>query len=148
MKRITTPVILLLLLLGVTVEAVAQLDERLEPYRVAFFTERLNLTTEEAKAFWPLYNEHKAKLKDLKETSGMNRIAAVRRMTDEEAETYMNRYYDYKQKELALEIESMNKFKEVLPVRKVAMIPRVEQQFRTELLRKLRERAEQRRRNR
>ncbi|MBL7774660.1 MAG: hypothetical protein JNK89_01585, partial [Saprospiraceae bacterium] len=33
-------------------------DERLNAYRIAIFTEVLRLTTEEAQAFWPIYNEY------------------------------------------------------------------------------------------
>src|SRR6478672_1216789 len=36
---------------------------RIEAIKVAFFTEQLNLTSEEAQKFWPLYNTYFAELK-------------------------------------------------------------------------------------
>ena len=35
--------------------------ERLESYKIAFFTQRLNLTPAEAEKFWPLYNQYQEK---------------------------------------------------------------------------------------
>ena len=32
--------------------------ERLNAYKIAFFTRRLNLTSREAEKFWPVYNEY------------------------------------------------------------------------------------------
>ena len=39
------------------VEAQNQNPDRLNAYRIAFFTKRLNLTSQEAEKFWPVYNE-------------------------------------------------------------------------------------------
>src|ERR1700754_991090 len=35
----------------------------LEAYKTAFITQRLNLTTEEAQRFWPIYNSYSAEMK-------------------------------------------------------------------------------------
>ena len=35
----------------------------LEAYKTAFITQRLNLTTEEAQKFWPIYNSYSAEMK-------------------------------------------------------------------------------------
>ena len=32
--------------------------ERLNAYKIGFFTKKLNLTSEEAERFWPVYNEY------------------------------------------------------------------------------------------
>jgi hypothetical protein len=37
--------------------------ERLEALKIAYLTKKLNLTTEEAQRFWPVYNQYMAELK-------------------------------------------------------------------------------------
>jgi Skp family chaperone for outer membrane proteins len=43
--------------------------ERLEALKVAYLTKKLNLTTEEAQKFWPVYNEYMAELKKVRQDS-------------------------------------------------------------------------------
>jgi hypothetical protein len=41
--------------------------ERLEALKVAYLTKKLNLNTEEAKKFWPVYNEYMTDLKKVRQ---------------------------------------------------------------------------------
>ena len=41
--------------------------ERLEALKVAYLTKKLNLNTEEAQKFWPVYNEYMADLKKVRQ---------------------------------------------------------------------------------
>ncbi len=41
--------------------------ERIEAQRIAFITDQLHLTPDEAARFWPIYNEYKDGLKDLRD---------------------------------------------------------------------------------
>ncbi|MCF1716259.1 hypothetical protein L0U88_16575 [Flavihumibacter sp. RY-1] len=41
--------------------------ERLEALKVAYLTKKLNLNTEEAQKFWPIYNEYMADLKKVRQ---------------------------------------------------------------------------------
>ncbi|ULQ52491.1 hypothetical protein [Flavihumibacter fluvii] len=40
--------------------------ERLEALKIAYLTKKLNLTTEEAQRFWPVYNQYMADLKKVR----------------------------------------------------------------------------------
>lgn len=65
MKKI---IFLILLNAGLAVPALAQNNQRdldrLQAYKVAFLSRKLNLTTEEAQKFWPIYNKYEAELRD------------------------------------------------------------------------------------
>ena len=65
MKKI---LFLILLNAGLAVPALAQNNQkdldRLQTYKVAFLSRKLNLTTEEAQKFWPIYNKYEAELRD------------------------------------------------------------------------------------
>lgn len=56
-----------------TVQAQQARDgERLEALKIAYLTKKLNLTTEEAQRFWPVYNQYIADMKKVRvrETGG------------------------------------------------------------------------------
>jgi len=57
MKKFT---FIFIMILWPFVSALAQNPnrERLEAYRIGFFTKKLNLIAEEAEKFWPAYNEY------------------------------------------------------------------------------------------
>ena len=40
--------------------------ERLEALKIAYLTKKLNLTTEEAQRFWPVYNQYMADMKKIR----------------------------------------------------------------------------------
>ena len=57
MKRRAVVLISIMILSFTLVSAQNPNRERLEAYKIAFFTKRLNLTPQEAEKFWPVYNE-------------------------------------------------------------------------------------------
>jgi hypothetical protein len=60
-------ILLILLYACVVIPTLAQDDQRdatrLQTYKIAFLTRKLNLTTEEAQKFWPIYNKYEAELR-------------------------------------------------------------------------------------
>ncbi len=48
--------------------------ERIELFKIQFITEKLALTTPEAEAFWPVYEEHKKIVKDIVKTKSEDEI--------------------------------------------------------------------------
>lgn len=113
------------------------MEDRIEAQRVAFITQRLRLTSEEAQVFWPLYNEYQDKLKGIKDQ--LPARPEIMRMSDDEAESYLKRTLDTEQRELDLKKEYIGKMRDILPVQKVAMLGHVERAFNRELLKRIQE---------
>lgn len=112
--------------------------ERVKAMRVAFITEELDLSVEEAKLFWPIFNEFEGKRKEigrfLKEKPNLEE------MTDAEAEVFMLKHFEREQKMLDLKKAYFEKFKAALPTKKLVRLPHVEHKFRKELLRHMKQR--------
>jgi hypothetical protein len=110
--------------------------DKIEALRATFINEKVNFTTQESQTFWPLYNEYSDKLdnarKSFRQQYGKN--ADFSTLTDKEAEAYLNAELSLKQKEYELYKEYFEKFKKVLPVKKVALVRRAEEEFRKELI--------------
>lgn len=112
-------------------------DDRIAAYRVAVFTEVLNLTAEEAQSFWPVFNEFQTKREQLQKQ--LKPSKQLESMNDAEVEEYLKKYFELKQQEVDLEKDLAQKLRKVLPVRKIAKIPVAEREFRERLVAKLKE---------
>ena len=51
-----------------------QKKENREALKIAFFTSKMNLNTEESRVFWPVVNEMENELKDLKDKNAHGRM--------------------------------------------------------------------------
>ena len=122
-------------------EPTPEMREKMEAYRVAFITEKLNLTAEEAQQFWPIFNEREERLHALKIEQKQDRKNAKRSdTTDEQIMALIDRHFDFKQRELDIEREYTAKFAEVLPLRKIIKLHHVEREFRRKILNEYRRR--------
>jgi hypothetical protein len=123
--------------------------EQIASYKIAFITEQLRLTPEEAERFWPLYNEFEEKRvieqDELLEMIPGRRGPDPSTMSDEELDEFVLRKLQQEQNLIDLKLTYYNKFKEVLPVRKVFKLYQSEMEFRKRLLERLRNKPPMRR---
>lgn len=119
--------------------------EQIEAQRVAFITKHLNLTPEEAQAFWPVYNQYKEQKHEIHEE--MRPVKPLDELSDAEVEELLDRMIERKEREVELEKEYLAKFRDILPVRKVAKLQVAERRFNAEVIRRLSEHVRERRKN-
>jgi predicted nuclease with TOPRIM domain len=113
--------------------------EKIQAMKVGYITEKLDLTTKEAQDFWPTYNEFDAKMDETRKSMRKMRKsgASIDEMTDAEVEKMISNFDNMRQKELDIHNEYHQKFKAILPIKKVAKLYKAEQGFKRELLKKL-----------
>jgi hypothetical protein len=127
----------------ISLNAKAQKGERLEAMKIGFITERLNLSSDEAKVFWPVYNKFTDDMKKLRQSSKgkiSEEMADIPAMTDAEAEKVLNDMVNFKIQEADLLKKYATEFKKVIPVKKVVLLFKAENDFKRELLKKLSQR--------
>jgi hypothetical protein len=111
--------------------------KRVEAQRVAFMTQKMDLSPDESAAFWPLYNAYKKEQQKLR-----IQIEAYHekdgQLTEQEANTLLAQIIDSEYKQIEIRKTYIEKFKEVLPSRKILMIAPLERAFNREILKKLR----------
>lgn len=95
--------------------------EKLESAKVAFITQRLDLSPEQAEKFWPVYHQHnKQKRSLMKEIDGLAEKGEG--MTNEEATGLMERKFEIQQEILDLEKEFLKKIVKVIsPVQAIKL---------------------------
>jgi hypothetical protein len=124
--------------------------ERLNSYKIAFFTKRLNLTPQEAEKFWPVYNgyqEMKNKLQAERQEINRNFSQNELNMTDKEMTDAGDRLVAIETREASLAQDFHNKIKGILSPVKVLRLYQAENQYRLMLLKELQERRQERTRN-
>ena len=145
--KIIKYIILLLISFTITFSAQAQesksdKEQKIKSQKIAFFTDKMGLTLEEAQVFWPVYNDYWAK---------KNKIIADRKdkmtyfadnsenMSNDEMVRYADQYIKYEMQLAELLDEYHIKFKKILPIEKVMKIYLADYEFKTYLLKKIRE---------
>ena len=150
MKKLYSTIIITLLFSILSCSIYAQQDEeeeinvreQIQKEKIAFFTEKIGLTIEEAKQFWPIYNEYWNKKKELindRKESMNYYIKHSDSMNKEELENIADEYVNYRYKKGQLLKEYHKKFKEILPIEKVMRIYMADYDFKSYLLNKLKE---------
>lgn len=115
--------------------------ERLKSQKVAFLTERVELSTSEAQKFWPVYNEFSAKMDSLwhlKKSNVRELHQSLESLTSREKEAAIDRHVSYELQKAKLEKEYHNKFKTILSIDKVIKLYDAEYEFKKKMLKLIR----------
>lgn len=114
---------------------------KMKAERVSFLTDKLQLTVEEAEKFWPVYNEYLSKREEMMfgKRERMTRNFDPSQLSDEEMNKMLDDILDQEIKLAQLKKDYFIKLKEVLPVRKVLKLQRVEQEFMNHMLNQIRD---------
>jgi paraquat-inducible protein B len=150
MKKVT--ILLLLIITMPLMHLTAQNTnlEKLNTYKIGFFTKRLNLTSQEAEKFWPVYNEYQAQknliqLEKLKLIRTFNQSEGT--LSDSQVSEIGDKLIGCITQESALSITLHKKLKEVLPPGKVIRFYQAENQYKAQLLNELQNTTPQQRQN-
>ncbi|GAB5564538.1 MAG: hypothetical protein Wins2KO_16010 [Winogradskyella sp.] len=145
MKRTITVLILLVSLSGFAQRGGKMMHERIKSQKIAFITERLNLTSEEAEKFWPIYNEIEEKKHELREKSSLKKIGKrPADMTEAEADILLQEMLKMKDERHALDKELISKLSDVISSKKIIALMRAEREFDKKLIERLKQRREKR----
>ena len=140
MKRIV--IFLLIILMFPVIRSSAQNTnlEKLNNYKIGFFTKKLNLTSEEAEKFWPVYNDYQGQRnliqrEKLKLNRNFNQNESS--LSDNQLEEMGDKYVDCLVQESNLAVAFHKKLKEVLPPVKIILYYQAENQYKVQLLNEL-----------
>jgi Spy/CpxP family protein refolding chaperone len=127
-------------------ERMKEKKEQIKALKVAFFTTELNLTTNEAERFWPVYNTYEDKqfeIRHKKMKAFMNRMdnEALDKMSEKEASTLLSLLSNSEEDLFLLRKKLNNDLKEILPSVKIIKLKKAEDNFNRKLLHQYRDKA-------
>ncbi len=110
--------------------------QKIETAKIAFLTRQMHLTTEEARMFWPLYDQYQINL-DAQKRERRQQVEEVKEQLENMDETKANALIDSRLKQAEQALEARKVFvasiRKVLPATKVLAYFRAEELFQREL---------------
>ena len=110
---------------------------QLENAKIAFITNRVSLTQDQAQKFWPLYNEFSDRRRELNRSGRLLRRDITEGMTDQQLRDNFAQSFNTRQQELNLEKEYFDKFQKVISLRQVAQLFQAERDFTKEVIKRV-----------
>jgi len=138
MKEFKIIVILLLSCNGVLIGQPENDRERIQTAKIAFLSQKLELTPEEAQKFWPVYNEFNQKKKDIQIERRIARLEMEKSsFSDEDAKKMISNEFKARKNELQLEEQYFQKFQEIITPKKVVRLAHAEREFNSRIIKRM-----------
>jgi hypothetical protein len=118
--------------------------EKVKALKVAYITDELNLTTEEAQRFWPIYNafdDKQAELRHEKMKAILDRFepGSVEKLSEKDASSLLVQMEIIEETLFALRKKFIKELQSVLPAKKIIRLKKAEDDFNRQLLRQMRD---------
>ncbi|MNL29243.1 hypothetical protein D3C87_1509210 [compost metagenome] len=118
-------------------------SNEIEAYKIGYLTQKLDLSSEEAKIFWPIYNNWQKEQSVLRKERpqkmiSFRKITEIEELSDTEVQNLIENDFSFKQRELNLERKYYYKLKSSLPIKTVGKFYRAQEAFKREILSKYR----------
>lgn len=126
-------------------QGIKEKKEKIKALKVAFITEKLSLTSEEAQKFWPIYNafdEKQFEIRHHKLRKVMDKIEGegIENIDEKEAQALLNEVESSEDQLHQLKKKFVIDLQKVLPAKKIILLKKAEEEFNRKLLREMRER--------
>lgn len=144
MKNILAATILLFLPFLVSAQRDNGRRSEIDAYRISYLKEKLELTPEESKIFWPIYTAWQAEQSALRKERrekliSFRKITEIEDLSDTQVQTLITNELDFKQKDLNIERKYYGRLKSSLPIKTIGKYYRAQETFKRELLSRYRD---------
>lgn len=116
--------------------------EKIKSLKVAFITERLELTSKEAQQFWPIYNKFEDKRELLRQKERIeirDKMQEVSTLSETESTNLLDKLISFKEEGEKLDASYVKEIKTVLSAKQALLLLSSEEEFKRELLKRYRQ---------
>ncbi len=119
-------------------------QEKIKALKVAYITEQLELTADEAQKFWPIYNDYQEKQFDLrheKMRSILNKleIGTIEKLSEKEASSLLDQMENIEENLFLLQKKFTKDLQGIVSDKKIMKLKKAEGDFNRHLLKQMRE---------
>ncbi len=104
--------------------------EKIKALKVAFITEKLDLTKKEAQQFWPIYNAHDTNIMKIRQ----KRIRHNESLTEEQAIVLLDQLTEAENNIHKERVKLITQLKQIIPAKKIILLKMAEEQFKRKML--------------
>lgn len=142
--KIIFPILFLLMTSISFAQGFRDKKEKVKALKVAYITEQLDLTTEEAQKFWPIYNtfdDKQAELRHEKMRAILDRFApgSVEKLSEKDASTLLTQMETIEENLFTLRKKFIKDLQGVISAKKIIKLKKAEEDFNRHLLKQMRE---------
>ncbi|UCD60406.1 MAG: hypothetical protein JSV59_11020 [Flavobacteriaceae bacterium] len=117
--------------------------DKIKSLKVAFITERVGLTSNEATMFWPVYNEHEDALAQIRRKERLeirSKMVDFENLSDTEANKLLDQLIELEKEKQELNVEFLSNIREVISPKKTFLLIKAEEDFKRRLLKQIQQR--------
>lgn len=131
MKTLTS----ILFILSFSLLTIAQGNrDKIKALKIAFITEKLNLSEKEAQQFWPIYNSFEEDMSNLKRQEYNTRKELdLDAISDEDAVQLLKQIRTNENKKHALENDFTDRLTKVISAKKIILLHKIEDDFKRKM---------------
>lgn len=108
--------------------------DKIKALKIAFITEKLNLSEKEAQQFWPIYNSFEEDMSNLKRQAYNTRKEVdLDAISDEDAVQLLKQIRTNENKKHALENDFIDRLSRVISAKKIILMHKIEDDFKRKM---------------
>ncbi|MFD0989608.1 hypothetical protein ACFQ1R_05835 [Mariniflexile jejuense] len=127
--------ITVLFVLSFSLITIAQSNrDKIKTLKIAYITEKLNLSEKEAQKFWPIYNdfeEEKSRLRE--EAYNVRKKTNIEALSEDEAKQLLKEIRANEYKRQAIENDFVDKLTNIISAKKVILLHKIEEEFKRKM---------------
>lgn len=109
--------------------------ERIKALKIAFITEKLELTQTEAQKFWPIYNAHELERNMLRETiREKKRNLNIENMSEADAKILLTEMVAFEEEKIELKTDFVESLLTAIPAKKIILLKIADDEFNKRML--------------
>ncbi len=150
MKRIITPLLLFIICFSSFAQSGSKdWRQQIKAQKVAFITEQLSLTPQEAQKFWPIYNAFEDQLHQIRrnDEKAIRDAMKKEKLTEKEAQDVINQFIAVENKKHLAKQQLIKDLDGIISPQKIIKLKIAEDAFNRKLMESYRKRREQRLKN-
>jgi hypothetical protein len=137
-------IVITLLFIATTISVFSQGEEkreRIKALKIAFITERLELTEIEAQKFWPIYNAHEKEVEMLRHNArDKRRNLKMETLTENEAKKTLIDFIAFEKEQQELKTQFVENLLTAIPAKKIIKLRLAESEFKKRMIQEMKSR--------
>lgn len=113
--------------------------EKIKALKVAYITQELNMNSEVAQKFWPVYNQYEVKKRELHKRENVD-WSTIGTISEARAEAMLKEYLVIEKEEYTIKKQLFTDLKKFLTAREIIKLHELEAEFHQKLIKEYRDR--------
>ena len=143
-RKFIVPILFLLATTFSFAQGHKEKQEKIKALKVAYITEQLELTADEAQKFWPIYNDYQEKQFDLRHEKMRSilhklEIGTIEKLSEKEASSLLDQMENIEENLFLLQKKFTKDLQGIVSDKKIMKLKKAEGDFNRHLLKQMRE---------